>query len=353
MIPALAWFAVAAALQEGPPLISPEVAVDGIVTFRIRAPKASKVAVSSWDLGPWLGGPAKELARDERGVWSVSIGPVDPGLYDYVFEIDGVRTVDMANGLVCAGRHRPRSAVEVPGPPDRPRRDEWRDVPHGAVTTHWYASGGARRRVHVYTPPGYAKDPERRYAALYLLHGSGDDDSHWTVLGRANVVADNLVADKRAEPMIIVMPDVEGNYEGCERDLLEVWIPLVESAYRVKPDRESRAIAGLSNGGGQSLWAGLRHLDRFGWVGAFSASTWEMASGVPGAQKDPDRLNAALRLLWIRVGSEDHLLGTTRGFIGMLKAKGIRHDYAETAGGHAWSVWRRDLAEFLPLLFRP
>ncbi len=345
--------AVVAALQDGtarPPLVSPDVGADGKVTFRLRAPKAEKVAVSSWDLTPWLGGPAKELARDAEGVWSLTVGPVGPGLYDYVFEVDGVRSVDMANGLVCAGRRRLRSALEVPGPPGRPRQDEWRDVPHGAVAMQWT---GSRRRLHVITPPGYETQKDRRYPVLYLLHGSGDDDSHWTTLGRANVIADNLVADGRAEPMIIVMPDAAGSYETCERDLLEVVIPFVESAYRVKPGRESRAIAGLSNGGGQSLWAGLRHLDRFGWVGAFSASTWEMASGVPGAEKDPAKVNASLRLLWIRVGADDHLLQTTRTFIGMLKAAGLRHDYAETAGGHSWQVWRRNLADFLPLLFRP
>jgi len=344
--------AVVAALQGGtapPPLVSPDVGADGRVTFRLRAPDARKVAVSSWDLTPWLGGSAMEMARDAQGVWSLTVGPVDPGLYDYVLEVDGVRSVDMANGLVCAGRRRPRSAVEVPGPPGRPRRDEWRDVPHGALATQWTAS----RRLHVYTPPGYEKQTERRYPVLYLLHGSGDDDSHWTALGRANVIADNLIADGRAEPMIIVMPDADGSYEACERELIEVVFPLVESRYRVRPGRESRAIAGLSNGGGQSLWAGLRRLDRFSWIGAFSASTWEMASGVPGAEKNPTKVNAALRLLWIRVGADDHLLRTTRTFVEMLKAAGFRHDYAETPGGHSWQVWRRNLADFLPLLFRP
>lgn len=351
MMAILAFLAFAAAVQDGtvPPLVSPQVADDGTITFRIRAPKAGAVAVRSWELKPWLGGSSKDLVKDGRGVWSVTIGPVDPGIYDYEFDVDGVRFVEMASGFVCAGRRRPRSSVEVPGPEGRPRRDEWRDVPHGAITTHWIG----RRRLHVYTPPGYEKDRDRRYPVLYLLHGSGDDDSHWTLLGRANVIADNLIADDRAERMIIVMPDTEGSYENCERSLLDAVIPLIESAYRVKPGRDSRAIAGLSNGGGQSLWTGLRGIDQFAWIGAFSASTWEMVSGVPGAEKDPAKVNAALRLLWIRVGTEDHLLGTTRKFVEMLKATGIRHDYAEPAGGHAWSFWRRNLVDFLPLLFRP
>ena len=354
MMLTLAWLIFA--LQDGGtprPLVSPEVDADGKVTFRLRAPKAGTVVVRSGELAPWLGGPSKNLAKDDRGVWSVTIGPVDPGIYDYTFEVDGVRTVDMASGLVCAGRRGARCSVEVPGPEGRPRSDQWRDVPHGTVTTHWIGSGGTRRRVHVYTPPGYEKERDRRYPALYLLHGSGDDDSHWTTLGRANVIADNLVADGRAEHMLIVMPDTDGSYESCERDLLETLIPLIESAYRVRPGRESRAIAGLSNGGGQSIWAGLRRLDRFAWIGALSASTWEMAAGVPGAEKDATKVNSLVRLLWIRVGVEDHLLGTTRVFVEMLKTANFRHDYAETAGGHTWSYWRRSLADFLPLLFRP
>jgi enterochelin esterase-like enzyme len=350
---ALASWLVVASLQQ--PVVSPDVDAGGKVTFRIRAPKATTVKVSSGELKPWLGAGAKELVKDEAGVWSLTIGPVDPGIYDYAFDVDGLRTVDMASGHVFGNRRGARGYVEVPGPKDRPRHDEWRDVPHGTVTTHWYASaveGAPRRRLHVYAPPGYAKDPARSYPVLYLLHGSGDDDSHWTQLGRANVIADNLIADRKAGAMLIVMTDGLASLEAYERDLLDRVIPLVESEYRVKPDRESRAIAGLSMGGGQALWAGLRNLDRFAWVGAFSASTWEMAAGVPGAEKDPAKMNAALKLLWIRLGEQDHLLKTTRTFVAMLKDKGIAHDYAETAGGHSWSLWRLYLADFLPLLFK-
>jgi enterochelin esterase-like enzyme len=341
----IAALVVAAALQE-PPLVTPEVDADGKITFRLRAPKAAAVTLSSWELKPWLPPAAKVLTKDERGVWSVTVGPVEPGIYDYAFDVGGGRTVDRTPGH----RREPRGAVEVPGPKGRPRHDEWREVPHGTVTMHWTSSGGLRRRLHVYAPPGYAAEPERRYPVLYLLHGSGDDDSDWTTLGRANVIADNLLADGRAERMIVVMTDGEGSYEDYERQLFASVIPLVETEYRVKPER---AIAGLSNGGGQALWAGLRHTDRIAWIGSFSGSTWEMATGVPGAEKDPAKTNAALRLLWIRVGSEDHLLGTTRTFVEMLKSAGLRHDYAETPGGHAWSVWRRNLADFMPLLFKP
>jgi enterochelin esterase-like enzyme len=350
MTSTLAGLLVAASLQQA--VVSPEVDAGGKVTFRIRAPKATAVKVSSGELKPWLGASTKELVKDDAGVWALTIGPVDPGIYDYAFDVDGLRTVDMASEHVFGNRRGARGYVEVPGPKDRPRRDEWRDVPHGAVTAHWYASGVERRRVHVYTPPGYAKEPGRAYPVLYLLHGSGDDDSHWTRLGQAHVIADNLIADRKAEPLMIVMTDGLASLESYERDLLDRVIPLIESEYRVKPDRASRAIAGLSMGGGQALWTGLRNIDRFAWIGAFSASTWEMAAGVPGAEKDPAKMNAALKLLWIRVGEQDHLLKTTRAFIAMLKEKGVNHDYVETAGGHAWSVWRLYLADLLPLLFK-
>ena len=343
---------VFAVLLQEEALVSPDVDSDGTVSVRIRPPKAGVVKIVSWELRPWLGATAKELRKDDRGVWSATFGPVDPGIYNYHFDVDGVRNVDMASAQVFANRRGARGVLEVPGPKGQPRLDEWRDVPHGAVTMHWYASGGARRRVHVYTPPDYAKDLERRYPVLCLLHGSGDDDSHWTLLGRANVILDNQIADRKTQPMILVMTDGHLSLEDYERDLLDRVLPLVESEYRVKHDAGSRAIAGLSNGGGQAVWTGLRHLDRFAWIGAFSASTWEMATGVPGAEKDAAKVNAALRLLWIRMGREDHLLGTSRTFIAMLKSAGTVHDYAETAGGHSWSLWRRNLGEFLPLLFR-
>jgi enterochelin esterase family protein len=349
MIPLVAWLAV---LCPQDALVSPEIGSDGRVTFRIRAPKAEKVRVSSWELRPWLGASSKDLAKNDLGVWSLTIGPVDPGIYDYSFDVDGVRMVDMASDRVFAGRRGARGVLDVPGPPDRPRQDEWRDVPHGAVTAHWYGSGRTRRRVHVYTPPGYAKAPGEKYPVLYLLHGSGDDDSHWTLLGCANVIADNLLAERNARRMLIVMTDGHQSLEEYERDLVDRVIPLVEAEYRVTTDAASRAIAGLSMGGGQALWTGLRHIDRFAWIGAFSASTWEMAKGVPGAEKDPAKVNAALRLLWIRMGRDDHLLGTSRTFIAMLKGSGVTHDYAETPGGHSWSLWRVYLAELMPRLFQ-
>jgi enterochelin esterase-like enzyme len=354
--------------QNPPPLVSPEVHPDGRVTFRLRAPKATDVKVSAGELKAHLGAGSKAMEKDPQGVWSLTIGPVEPGIYDYAFEIDGLRVADPNGDHVFGNRRGARGFLEVPGR-GAPRHDEARDVPRGAVTAHWY---GDRRRVHVYTPPGYAKDKDKdkdkTYPVLYLLHGSGDNDSHWTLLGQAHVIADNLLADGKAVPMIIVMTDghvpvkdVEGEdpparraraSTAYERDLLDLVMPLVEAEYRVKTDRESRAIAGLSMGGGQSLGVGLRNIDRFAWIGGFSSATRGWEKGVPGMKADAAACNEKLRLLWIAIGKDDFLLKDNQSFIAWLKESGIKHYYAETEGGHAWGVWRRYLGEFLPLLFK-
>lgn len=350
-----------------PDVRSPVVAADGRVTLSVYAPKAASVALVSGEIDRVSKGP-RAMTRDERGVWSVTTGPLPPGIYDYVFEIDGVRNTDPASPNVFGNLRGSRGYAEVPGPAGLPRHDEWRDVPHGAVTAHWYESKvtSTRRRVHVYTPPGYVGS-SRRYPVLYLLHGAGDNDSHWSVFGRANVIADNLIADGRVEPMVIAMPDghpyepdpketretrMRRSAEGFEADLLQEVMPLVERAYRVRTETAARAIAGLSMGGGQSLYVSLRHPDRFGWVGAFSSAPWAAMPLVPRLKQDPRAVNESVRLLWIRIGKDDFLMEPHTAFVTSLKEAGVRHDYAVTDGAHMWSVWRRYLAEFLPLAFR-
>lgn len=348
--------------QQRSVLVSPEVQSDGKITFRLRAPKAEKVSVICDAVG------TQRMIKDAQGIWSVTVGPVAPGIYDCQFDVDGLRITDPASRNVFGGRQGSRDYVEVPGPPGQSRRDEWREVPHGAVTAHWYTSKPtlARRRVHVYTPPGYQQGRDKRYPVLYLLHGSGGNDLNWVLLGRANVIADNLLADGRAVPMLIVMPDGHvlerspeqqredrfRSREAFERDLLESVAPLIEANYRVEPRAERRAIAGLSMGGGQSIAVGLGHLDQFAWVGAFSSA---VASDDPVLEKlrsDPDAANRKLKLLWLAIGNNDFLLTRNREFVKTLDNLKIRHTYQETEGKHAWRVWRGYLAEFLPLLFR-
>ncbi len=189
-------------------LVSPQVSGEGQITFRLQAPKAEKVTLNSGELQAALG-KLPGMSKDSSGVWSVTVGPVPPGIYDYDFQVDGLTITDPNSTHVFGNRQGSRGYVEVPGEKGKPRQDEWRDVPHGSVTAEWYKSAVtlARRRVHIYTPPGYAKDTSRKYPVVYLLHGSGDNDSHWTLLGQANVIADNLIADGKAVPMVIVMPD--------------------------------------------------------------------------------------------------------------------------------------------------
>ncbi len=342
----------------GPPVpkpVSPEVHADGRITFRLQAPKAEQVSVVCEAVS------TQPMRKDEQGVWSLTVGPVAPGIYDAAFDVDGLRITDPLSPNVFSNRQGSRGYVEVPGPAGHPRHDEWRDVPHGTVSIHWYTSAatGTRRRVHVYAPPGYHQEAAARYPVLYLLHGSGDNDSHWTLLGRANVIADNLLADGRAVPMLIVMPDGhaanrerERGRELFEKDLLESVVPLVESTYRVQADPQHRGIVGLSMGGGQSIGVGLGQLGQFVWIGAFSAAVSGQDPVLAGLRADPNAANQKLKLLWIGIGKDDFLLARNREFVKILEELKIRHTYQETDGRHAWGVWRGYLAEFLPLLFR-
>jgi enterochelin esterase family protein len=355
--------------QAGKRLVSPDVQADAKVTFRLAAPKAEKVMLSSGEMQPVLKATSTLLAKGDSGVWSVTVGPLPPGIYDYTFNVDGVSITDPSSPNVFGNRQGSRGFVEIPGPKGKPRHDEWRDVPHGTVTIHWYDSkaSGTRRRLHVYTPPGYGKDPERKYPVLYLLHGSGDNDSHWMNIGRANVITDNLIADGKALPVVIVMPDghvIERPVgpvdektrmeirRAFEKDLLESVVPLIESSYRVRTDAASRAIAGLSMGSAQSLVVGLGHADKFAWIGAFSGSISREDPVLSGLKADPAKANERLKLLWLAIGKEDGGLKNKQALSAGLKDIGIKHEYHETDGAHRWSVWRLYLADFLPRLFR-
>jgi enterochelin esterase family protein len=366
------WIAACPTFLPGQPakrLVSPDVQADGKVTFRLAAPKADKVSLNSGEMQPVLKAASTPLTKGDDGVWTVTVGPLPPGIYDYTFSIDGVSITDPSSPTVFGNRQGSRGIVEVPGPKGQPRHDEWRDVPHGTVTIHWYDSkaSGTRRRVHVYTPPGYGKDREKKYPVLYLLHGSGDNDSHWMHIGRANVIADNLIADGKAGPMLIVMPDghvverpagpVDDKKrqeirKAFERDLLESVVPLVESSYGVKTDAASRAIAGLSMGSAQSLMVGLGHTDKFAYIGAFSGAISREDPVLAGLKADPAKANERLKLLWLAIGKEDGGVKNKQALSAALKEMGIKHEYKETDGAHRWSVWRLYLAEFLPRLFR-
>jgi len=334
---------------------------DDPINFRLRAPKATEVSVSD----EWPGG-ANPMTKDDSGVWSVTIGPLEPDVYGYAFSIDGFRTLDPVNSGVKPMRSPTTSVLEVPGNP--PRIWEFQDVPHGAVRLHDYQSKALDRLRHlrVYTPPGYQRG-SRRYPVLYLFHGSGDNDATWTAFGHAHWILDNLIAAGKAKPMIVVMTDghatapqftgvpgtnmISRNVSDFERDLLGDVLPFVEANYRARREAASRAIAGLSMGGGQSLTIGLNHPELFGWVGGFSSFVRDPQTVLAKALANPEATNRKLHLLWIACGKDDRLVENSRQFVEVLKKNGIRHEFHETEGNHSWPVWRRYLADFAPLLF--
>jgi len=363
-------FVDASMAQRRQAIVSPDVQDNGKVTFRLRAPHATTITINSGELEHYMGGSSKAMTKDDHGIWSVTIGPVQPGIYDYTFDVDGLRITDPSSTNVFGNRQGSRGFVEVPGPKQKPRHDEWRDIPHGNVHMHWYHSesaNGNRRRLHVYTPPGYNQSPDKQYPVLYLLHGSGDNDSHWIALGRANVIADNLIADRKARAMIIVMTDGHvpvKQKQGEERlayrrranqafasEMMHVVIPLIESNYRALRGSENRGITGLSMGGGQSLGVGLRNLDSFDWIGGFSSSTRGLDTVVEALKEEGGAVNDKIELLWIAIGKDDFLLEQNHTFIKALKDAGIKHEYKETEGAHRWSVWRLYLSELIPRFF--
>ncbi len=348
------------------PIVSPEVHSDRTVTFRFRDPNAKEVLLNR------EGAQRAPMQRDEQGVWTLTTDPLDPDLYGYSFVADGVALIDPSNSLMKPNLLNPQSEVHVPGPPSLPW--EISDTPHGEVHHHFYHSAvvGDDRDFYVYTPPGYDSTAHKLYPVLYLLHGFSDGADAWTAVGRANIILDNLIAQGKAAPMIIVMPLGYGapeivsrtgptlrdpalrqrNYDKFRDALFNEVMPRVEKDYRASRDRDSRAIAGLSMGGAESLYTGLNALDRFAWVGSFSAggTSEDYAATFPGLDS---KTNSRLRLLWIACGTEDRLITPNRKFRDWLASKDIRFTPIETPGVHSWMVWRRNLAAFAPLLFQP
>jgi enterochelin esterase family protein len=265
--------------QTPPPVVSPEVHSDRRITFRLRAPNAKEVSLA------FEGAKPLPMQKDLEGVWSVTTDPVEPDFYGYAFVTDGVSLIDPSNPNLL----NTESVVHVPGPVSLPW--EINDIPHGTIHHHFYRSGivGDDRDFNAYTPPGYDPLAKQVYPVLYLLHGFSDDASAWTGVGRAHVILDNLIAQGKARPMLVVMPlgygapeivsrgfgafrDVnlrQRNFDQFRDALLGEVIPQVKAAYSVSKDRNSRAIAGLSMGGAESLLTGLNNLDRFAWIGGF------------------------------------------------------------------------------------
>ena len=276
--------------------------------------------------------------------------------------------LDTANTQLKIGQALAANLLDVPG--TTPRFDEVRDVPHGTIQIRSYTSTPLKqaRRMYVYLPPQYDSEPSRRFPVLYLRHGSGDDESTWSGQGRAGVILENLIAERRAVPALIVMTngDTDRSWSGgsspeamkvLAEELTGDVIPLMEKNYRVVRNREGRAIAGLSMGGGQAFTIGLKNLERFAWVGEFSsgllsAADFKLAEHLPGFLENPAAANQKLKLLFLSCGTEDPRINGHLDLVDLLKAKGIRSVWYPTPGAHEWKVWRHALADLLPRLFR-
>jgi enterochelin esterase-like enzyme len=360
---ALTLVAAACAQTPGAALQSPEVLPDHRVTFRIAAPNASEVTLT----GDWLGTtPPPKLTKNEGGIWTITLGPFEPSIYIYSFNVDGMAIPDPINPRIKLRARTSASLLEVNADP--PAFWEARDVPHGAVEINWEKSkaiAGETRAMWIYTPPGYAKT-KRRYPVLYLLHGSNDTAAGWTMAGNANFVLDNLLAAKTAVPMIVVMPFGHATPFGVrtppggvtndalfEEYMLKDVIPTVEARYRIVPGRQNRAIAGLSMGGGQALRIGLGHLDLFSAVASFSGAVpGDFETRFAALLKDPKGAHEKLKTLWIGCGRQDSLFGRSQGLSELLTKYRVKHVFHPTEGVHNYTVWRKYLAEYAPLLFR-
>ncbi len=395
--------------NNNPPLVaqSPIVQADGRVTFNLRAPNAASVKLTGdYPLVANFHGGRKDtlLTKDDKGNWSVTVGPLRPDIYFYGFDIDGVNFLDPQNSHISRGS-RQLSWLIVPGASSA--NYQVNDVPHGRISEAWYASptlNNMKRRIFVYTPPGYEAGTQR-YPVLYLYHGGGEDELTWISQGRAPQILDNLIAQGKTVPMIVVMPTFNVNAsmsnseananrpmnggpgqaaapvtlfaESVARDL----IPFVDRNFRTLADRDHRAVAGTSAGGQQALITGLRQLDSFSWLGLLSPAL----ARVPGAmiyipmpadsamRRGPDLgvsidpgkfveyfpvigpdLNKRLHLLYLSVGGSEGLLEEDRAGRKIFEDKGVKVTWKERPGyGHEWAFWRQDLEDFSALLFKP
>jgi enterochelin esterase-like enzyme len=359
----------------GPAVVSPEVGADGTVTLRLLAPNAQQVTASGE-----IDGQAHPMTKGENGVWAVTVGPLSPDIYTYAFNVDGLTVLDPrnTNTKMGYGGFGPVSVVEVPG--NGPQFYDVKPVPHGAVRIQPYVSKtlGVSRTVWIYTPPDY--DKGRNYPVLYLLHGAGDIESGWTLIGRANNILDNLIADGKAKPMVVVMPlghAIQSFYAGpaksapaanpaagagggagalspFAKDLLDDVLPMVEKEFKVSTKADDRAIAGLSMGGGQTINISFNRPDLFRYVVLMSpAAGQNMDQTYAGFLKDPAVPNKQFKMFWMGVGKDDTLVGPgDKAFDDVLTAKGVKHSFTLSDGRHEWTVWRHNLYEVAPLLFR-
>lgn len=345
----------------------PCIFADRRVLFKVNAPEATKVQL---DLGKLY-----DMQKDEKGMWIVTTEPQDPGFHYYSLVMDGFKVADPASESFF-GMGRMASGIDIP----ETGVDFYaiKDVPHGEIRSRNYFSKttGSWRNINIYTPPGYDKDSKNRYPVLYIQHGGGEDERGWAVQGKTNVILDNLIAEKKAVPMIVVIPNGNvlkpgmkaGGYNdeamnAFKEELFERVIPFIESNYRVKAGASNRAISGLSMGGGQAFYTGLRNIDTFSHVGVFStglfggiqrpdAAPFSPEDAVPGILTNPQLFNSKLKVFYISVGEQDPRIEPTRKLVDVFRSKGLNVAFASFPGGHEWQVWRKSLHDFAQRIFK-
>jgi enterochelin esterase-like enzyme len=327
----------------------PQVDSQRCATFQLRAPDAVKVKLHLVD-------NEFDMVKGANGVWSFTTQPLDVGFHYYWFVLDGVNVTDPASETFF-GVHRQYSGIEVPS------KDEdfylFKDVPHGQVSERWYLSKSANagKRVFVYTPPDYDTNTTARYPVLYLRHGGGEDERGWMVQGHMSFIMDNLIAEKKAKPMIIVMDygGGMGGMNGSQTAMVDELLPMIDSTYRTIADRDNRGMAGLSLGGTQTFQITQANLDKFAWIAAFSSpfSFPDVKTGYNGLMADPEAFAKQVKLFYLSMGENEVQWGGTRPFHQELEKASIEHIYYESPGTtHEWQTWRRSLYDLAPRLFR-
>jgi len=377
-------------LQNRQRIFSPEILPDDKVIFRLYAPKADSVKL----VCDWMQGAESRITmvKNDSGLWSVTLGPLPQEVYGYTFNIDGVTVLDPLNPLIKRDVRNNTSILLISGN----ETDYYtpKEVPHGTLAKVWYNSPtlNLTRRMYVYTPAGYEDNKKAKYPVLYLLHGSGGDEDAWTQLGRAPTIMDNLIALGKAKPMIVVMTNGNPTQEaemGCaplsasqsgrplattvsapaavpvadggrsgnqnngrfEESLVKDVIPYIESHYRVLKDKNNRAIAGLSMGGGHTQNVTLKYPDMFAYIGVFSMGIRTMNDDLDNQFKVLKSKNP--RLYYVAVGKTDNLtFNSSQTLVAVLKKDGFNYIYNETSGWHSWSNWRIYLSDFAPRLFK-
>jgi len=343
--------------------ISNEVSKDNMVTLRFNAPKANDVkVVTQMTKSP------VQMKKNDKGVWEATFGPVKPDMYPYAFNVDGIQVADPGNSNIFPNENFQNSVLDVQGA--TPLIHAIKNVPHGIVSYRNYTSKelGARQ-VLVYTPPGYENNPSKKYPVLYLLHGSSDTEETWTKVGRANFILDNLISEGKAKEMIIVMPYGRAyptitktgslrdwpNLQEFKKDFFGNLMPFIEKNYRTINEKDSRAIAGFSGGGGTSLYFGLNNQDKFSYVVGFAPGMLknEIDRNNAGAFENPEKTNKQLKLFWIGVGTEDPTYGTIKNdYMTVLDAKKIKYESFFSDGGHTWMNCKLFLSTVAQKLFK-